>query len=722
MLTSHKTLVYEKLNAITENLEKLTEESKLKALETADAHLEEFERAQEARYKNLAALADDAETIETELRKHIESFGARTQKEYTQMEEESERRRMETITAWTSSLAETKERIDALANELDALKTEAARNISEKVTLFENEFTAGLEKRKEKIDSLFDNWLRETENQLESLHKETESRYRESTAGAAENCRKNISDIENRVNAELNRLKEDTSSFEKSIRDEMRIADSSLDTLKEHFKTGLEEARGNAEFELKNDITRQTMENNDKLKAFKADMESNIKTLSAQMEGKTQELSRLMEEARQDAEKIDSVVKQKISGIHFEYEQKIDTLNSAIEEKLQAFNNDIQTRMNTVNDSYNEQIDTLNKTLDSIAEKNSDMAGKAGREITRLFANITEMKDNIKKERDDILAQTEIYAKELKENIKTAAEQIDDFYAKTKLIDKSFELKEELAKNMDELKSELELLEQRRAEVERLDAQFTKIKRLEDDINAKMQQFLTEKQRIEFMENKFERLLTVSHSVEEKLAHVTDNDDMLQEMSIKLKQITDSIENVEEKYNRLEKKKLTLDATAERIDSNYKGLQEAEEKTQQFRAELSLFNSELETIKTALENLGEENKKALEAGERVSVLDSELVHIEERITQMQKAREWLADLEGRIDEKLNDIQRHTKTLSPGGGKQIAGTAITPQIREEVIQLNKNQNWDPAEISKNLKIPLSSVELILEYEKHERNKF
>jgi chromosome segregation ATPase len=714
IISSHTDSVDQRLDEITRCLEERAEDAKQNALRIADERLEEYRCAQEQNYRNLSAVADDADALEKELRHQIETVTQRIQKEYAQFEADSSARRDRLAGDWAAALETVGANIAALSQELDAIKAEAARSVSEKARLFEESFVASLARRGEKTDELFERWQADAAERLEFLQKETEERCRDSELSAAENLRKNCAEIESRVTGELNRLKDEAAVFESGIRDEMRLADKSVEAFKEQLAASLRDARENAEFELKAVIAQQTVDNAEKLKICRNDLETSLKSISAQIEDKTKDLSQRFESAQREAAHIEDTIQQRLSGAEESCDKKLVGVNSSLEKRLREFNLDIEQQMQAASESYNEQIQSLNGTIADLIKKNEELSARGDERLSRLTLDIEKITGEAEERGREILEQTEGSVKDLRDKIKGAAEKIDDFYSQSKLIEKSMELKEDLSKKIDALKIDLDRLEQRRSEVDRLEAQIKNMRRLEDDVRAKMDHFLTEEGRVALMEKNFERLLHVSRSVEEKLVQVTSSDDTLQEMAIKLRQISDSMNEVEEKYQRLEKKKLTLDATTERIDINFTSLEESEKRAAQFQGELDRLAAELEKSGGDLRRVLEETRKAMEVSGKVSVLDAELEHIEERIRQMQAARQWLADIENRLDEKYRQIKGSVKAMgaAQAAATSAAGSRVSGDMQSEVRSL-KRRGWTKEEIAGNLKISVGEVELILE---------
>jgi DNA-binding NarL/FixJ family response regulator len=83
---------------------------------------------------------------------------------------------------------------------------------------------------------------------------------------------------------------------------------------------------------------------------------------------------------------------------------------------------------------------------------------------------------------------------------------------------------------------------------------------------------------------------------------------------------------------------------------------------------------------------------------------------------MQKAREWLAGLETRMNELYRQAQDHVKlagNIIKSDPAPPRDSSIIPALRENVLRLAR-QGWSKEAISNALKISQGEVELILEY--------
>jgi predicted RNase H-like nuclease (RuvC/YqgF family) len=233
-----------------------------------------------------------------------------------------------------------------------------------------------------------------------------------------------------------------------------------------------------------------------------------------------------------------------------------------------------------------------------------------------------------------------------------------------------------------------------------------------------MTRFLSEQRRIDHMEEAFNRLLLTSRGVEEKLSQVTASDDTLQAIQVQIRKLDDALRDTEERYQRIEKKNQTLEITTEGIDRNFRALGEAEEALKRFGDELYRLSQEQDNLREGVEKLAADSGKARTAAEKLSLLDGELSGIEQRIGEMQVAREWLARTTTELEELDKEIQERVKlagnlTRSSTGKSPPKGKGAPPiATRESAVKLAR-QGWTVDEIAGALKISRAEVELILE---------
>jgi len=340
-----------------------------------------------------------------------------------------------------------------------------------------------------------------------------------------------------------------------------------------------------------------------------------------------------------------------------------------------------------------------------------------------LSVRLRELDENVEEARQrirDLAAETDSRIASVRTSVDDAERHIRDAVDQTKLIDKADAMRLEMERRIEDLKSDIDRLDQRRAEAARIENEFIKIKRIEDDINSKMIKIFSEERRVENMEANFTRFLQISRSVEDKLTEVTASDDTLQAVQLKIRKLEEALGGTEEKFQRIEKKNQILDNTNDSIDKNFKALQDSEKLSDRIGGELVQYADELEKIKVSIEKLSAESEKAASAVDRIDVLDKDLEEIEERIKSMQRVRQWIAEAETRLEELNRQAQTQARAIDAmvkgkksGPAPDLGEGAPSQQKKENIIILAR-QGWTVDEIAKNLKISRGEVELTLEF--------
>jgi DNA repair exonuclease SbcCD ATPase subunit len=373
-----------------------------------------------------------------------------------------------------------------------------------------------------------------------------------------------------------------------------------------------------------------------------------------------------------------------------------------LEERLKEFADTLETRTG--------EIAASQDRVRELAESND------GR-VAQFRDDLDKAREDATSQRQEILARTQEQAKTLVSMVEDAERRVKDFSAQTKLFERTDELKTELEHRIEDLRGDIDRLDQRKSEVAQMEGEFARIKRLGDEVGAKMNRFLLEQHRIEVMEADFNRLLQTSQAVEEKLAQVSDTDDTLEAVQVHIRRLEDALRETEEKYQRVERKNQTLEETNSGIARNFKALQESEAALAQVNQELGSLSSQVGDLRDSVETLAGESEKARDTAEKLDTLDESLAVIEGRIKDMQKARDWLANLETRMDEFYRQAQNSVKLAGdivkddPVPSRDDKG-ALTPAMQENVRTLAR-KGWKIKEISNSLKISEAAVELILE---------
>ncbi|MCL1929370.1 MAG: hypothetical protein FWG07_11350 [Treponema sp.] len=407
-------------------------------------------------------------------------------------------------------------------------------------------------------------------------------------------------------------------------------------------------------------------------------------------------------------------VSEKLQLLEDDFFEDLARRNDDIDIRLKEFHSNLEKRLVSLEETAETERHNLEQSFkETINTRIEEQGLRIHSELESLKLKTDAFQDRIQNGMD----QTESRLSGLNSNAEEIRRGLKDFSSQTMLFEKAEELKTSLDRSMETLRANLSGIEERRAEATRLETEFIKLRRLEDEVNAKMTRFLSEKNRLDIMEKDFERLMQTSQRVEEKLKEATVDDDRLQNLQVSQRKLEDTLAATEEKYQRVENKKHILEETNSSIERNFEMMKNTELAHRKLRENIDMDENRLDSMRSSIENLAAASEKAKYTEGKLTSLNTNLTAIEERIEKMQTAREWLAREETRFEELKREVEKHINVLgqilhdetkksgSPKGAPPLA-------TREAVIRLRR-QGWSTEEIARNLKISPGEVELILE---------
>jgi chromosome segregation ATPase len=642
--------------------------------ETWKAEQGELEARQEQYREKWVSIAQDAE------RQILESSGARLE-EYKQAQLE-EFKQLSSLADDAARLGEElrlsmRETVDRVNADFSRFEQEAARNRE----VSAEEFEAQVRVLKAEMDGV--------ERELNALKNQ-----------AYDNVSEKLKVFEDDFFSDLNK---------RSAEIDSRLAewqDNLEGRLTEMAETGLEERR-QSELRLGEEIRKTLAAQGERLRTelerLKAEAGAFEEGIREEMRGADETRRSFQEQLGRDLEEVRRLAEDSAKN-------EIGRFSLSVAEHLKQNQRDLEERLREIAGQVESRRDEISGFLDESRRNMEEWQTSCAGQVRDMDAAMDEARRRIR----DLVAESDDRLAAIRSSIEDIRKELID---QTKIFDKAGELKLELERRMEDLRGDLDRLDQRKNEVAQLENQFVRIKRLEDDVNAKMTRFLSEKHRIEVMEADFNRLLQTSQAVEEKLAQVSSSDDTLQAMQVQIRRLDDAVKEAEEKYQRIERKNQILEETNRGIDRNFKVLQESEERARRTGEELTRMGREIESFHASIESLAAENTKALDTMDKLAVLDDSLALIEKRINEMQVARDWLARTETRLAELDKQAQTELRLIgsllnrdgkSPPAGKG----APPPRDRDNIIKLRR-QGWTVDEIAASLEISKGEVELILE---------
>ncbi|MBN1523956.1 MAG: hypothetical protein JW904_05720 [Spirochaetales bacterium] len=366
--------------------------------------------------------------------------------------------------------------------------------------------------------------------------------------------------------------------------------------------------------------------------------------------------------------------------------------NSSNEEKLQKLGDQFEKR-------FQKELITLRKTVDGEVHGIEEQV----RAMSAQFA-------------DEIAAKKELLA-ELKDNLDEIDRRQKNFAAQTKVFERADSLKLSLESDISSMKKDIAKIDTYKREMDDITKEYFSTKKIVEEVNGKMRNFLTEKKRIDMIENNFSKLMDISNALDTKLEAVTTQHDLVQEMELKLRELSSLEQDIEERYARLEGRKKVIEATTTSVDKNFSQLSTLEQTLKSFEKEMKLIPKSLTEMKKDVEKITAGKDITEKVVDKIERLDGLIEDIEVRAEKMNVARDWLARAETRFEKVNKDASEQLRLLESllkeerVKGKTDRG-APSMDKRQTVTKLAR-QGWSVEEIARATKLSRGEVELILE---------
>ncbi|MDR1325066.1 MAG: hypothetical protein LBK00_03420 [Treponema sp.] len=734
-------------------------------LETSRALLETFSDEIKRRFASETA---DMESQLQNVRQHIEeefvALEQKTSETARAIEEsmarvlvESEQKALaeadERLTQWEQTAMETKEKTQQLLVYLENTSSELEQRLSdeieriqqqlETVDLSTKDFAATLKtKMREAAEHAEQEVLEETDAKFEEYRTAQAQQFSnleslaDDTAKLDEELRRYVRETETKVREDFSTFEANSSRERERIAAEFRNAadvlkhdldqvETELAVLKTSAYNNVSEKLRLFEDEFAHDLLKRSEGIDTRFVEWQVTMDTRLAELAQDEEATRKSVEdafneRLKEKLGETEKRFSAELNDKFRGIN----NTIEARNGEITGLLDLS----QKNVTEWESSLNSKIQGLEASVQAARQEALDQILENDERLGVIRASIAQVSGEITAQRNEVFFRIDEHAKSLTAAIVRADQQLEAFVKETALFDRANELKRDLDERIVALNSDFDRLSEHSSEATKLEDQFTRLKRIEEEVNAKMTKFLSEQHRIDQMEADFNRLLEISKSVDTKLAEVITSDDTLQAIQVQIHKLNDALSDAEEKYQRIERKNETLETTNTGIDRNFKSLQESERMSSFINDDLRRLTGELEILQSSVESLIRDNTKAKETAEKLSLLDQSLSTVEERLENMQKVRQWLAQSETRLKSLKDEIDKQSSLLARGSsaGVSVGGGSIPKapsgsgksatsdgSQQENVLKL-KRQGWAVEEIANALGISIGEVELTLEF--------
>ncbi len=733
-----------------DRVQRAADEAQQRILGEIEDRLTEYESQITYRFEKLGDVGQEVDQLETRLNDAMGQVVSRVQAEFTQFTDEFRESRGKEQAAVQAEMGELHSEMSQLEDGLTDLKNRAYENVNAKLQVFEDEFFADLKERQVAMEQRLVDWQAAFQEELDQVAETArEERQRLESQHTGE-VRKQLESLQAAAYGKYEQVQEEVIEFQRGI--ELRVSDSRelIAALEREIEEEIQQLAAESKSGLRQQFANHREQMASELKELERSVRQQIEDLGRSVDQGRNELDSLLEDSRGEAARWKDEVDHQLKNTSAEINQQIAdyrvtmgetlselreafnaerdearSINQAERERLQRDLDDLGAQVMQITDEIRMKSD---EALAEFGERYSDLRLDSERQVkamgAEVDARIKDFRSVVQDSRDQFTANQERLlgrlnqeASSLASNLREIERQQKGFVEQTQIFERADVLKDELGQEIAGLRADLERVDAQRKEIREIEQQFTRLRKSADEVNDKMARFVAEKRRIDALEDDYKKLLSMSQAVELKLDHVTSSNDALQAMQASLRSLEQLEKDVEGRFQRLEKKRSILDLTTEGVDKNFQSLQEVEARLGEISSQINVVPEKIEELSGRLAQLAANKRDADGAVKQLALLDRTLEEIEERMENLNQAREWLARTETRLEEVQREAEEQVKLLGAlmkqehkGGKKGDGAPPVT--TRDTVIKLAR-QSWNVDEIARATSLSRGEVELILE---------
>jgi chromosome segregation ATPase len=736
---------------VTSQITGAAEASELEAMKVVDQRMAEYEEVIRNRYEKLDSFSSDLDSLDTSLRESMAEQESRFREGMEAFSLEMEAGQTKERERSDTRLSEVRLMIGEIEKELNQLKQQAYDNVSEKLQLFEDDFFTDLKKRESSMQESFSEWHKSVELQLEDIGNNAQRDREEVERNSMAQINRKMSELQTRVVDQFDRFQDQVKNFQTNVTEQIESGEKSIIDYRHVVHEEWEKHRSEALAYL-----------DEGMGNFDSDIDSRLGELKKNMDGQIEFMASSVESKRADLVNLIDKTQTEFNQWQIHMDQQMRSNETSLENDLDEFKNMISLTVSDLKNTFTTQKEELviasnkdrvevrrdiSELFEKIAALNNELSGKSEQTL-ELFNNKSEQylieyqqrfreAQNDSDEKIKLMRSTLVDTKEkmdgyqnmmhnridesyrtLLANVEKIEEKQQDFINQTRIFEQADALKNSLESDIAQLEGQIDLIRQSRDELTPIREECERVLGAYEGVSAKMASFLKEQQKIDLLDGKVARIINLSDAIDIKLDQVSDADENMQGYMVRLHQMEDLHKEISRRYKELEKKSSVVDATTQSVDRNFQMLGRIEEGLTGISEDLVPLKGSLQDVKRNTDTLLENKDQVDYIVNNVTNLDAVISDFDGRMKKMEKAREWLASTETRLENISREAQEKVKLLgdlaSRDSRKGSARSLGSPDMntREMVIQLAR-QGWSSEEISRYVKLSRGEVELILE---------
>jgi chromosome segregation ATPase len=735
---------------LVRRIDSAADEIQTRVLGNLEERLTDYESQIAYRFEKLGDVGGEITQLEKRLQDALEKVAGKVQDDFTDFVAEFAKTRSDERERVQAEMSRVQEQMSDLESGLTDLKNQAYENVNAKLQVFEDQFFSDLRGRQVTMEQHVVDWQAQFQKDIDEIGSAGREERRKLESGYAEELKRRLSELQQSAYGRFEKFQEAVAEFQNGI--ELRVSDARelIAGLEREIEQEIQQLAADSKSGLREEFAHHREQVNAELGELRRGIQQQISDLDSEFTERRAGLESVLESGRSDAALWKAQVDQRLQTTTQEVNQQIADfrvyINTTISELRDAFaagrdeataaNESERERLQSELDELSTQVLAITddirakseEALSEFGERYAELRTETERHTRALSsdvdARIKDFRGFVQDSREQFAAMQERLLGKLNEetqSLSATLQEIDkkqrSFAEQTRIFERADSLKADLEQSILGLRDDLDRVEEQRKEVKEVEGQFNRLRKSADEVTEKMSRFMAEKRRIDSLEDDYRKLMAMSQSVELKLNHVTGSNDTLQAMQASLRALEELEKDVESKFQRLEKKRAILDLTTEGVDKNFQELQEIESRLSTMSEDLSAVPGQIEELGTQIGRLAANKKDADAAMKQLALLDQTLESLEERMENLNQARDWLARTETRLGEVQRDAEEQVKLLGAilrqegrGEGSQDGAPPVT--TRDTVIKLAR-QSWNVDEIARATSLSRGEVELILE---------
>ncbi|MDA3851661.1 MAG: hypothetical protein PF447_10355 [Spirochaetaceae bacterium] len=728
----------------------LARELEQKTMKSIELRQQDYQATINGRFDKLESITGDLDELDNSLRLTLSEQETRMYQQLEQFSQNLKEKQDKEQQASHERLGDIRRIIGQVEGELNQLKTQAYENVSEKLQLFEDDFFSDLKSREEAMKDSFGQWQKSVDLQMEELNNQSQRDREELERNHQSQFKRRFNEIQARVLEQMNKFQEQVQGFQEQVVLQIEGSEKDFSDYRQGVKNQINQLKESSWETFTQEFAAHQESMDDLLNRSEREVVLKLEGMFSDIEGNRGELSALINSSRSDIDQWQKRVLVQLKNQQSDINNSLEDYRSQVDLTVEQIREDFLSQKEDLILKSSQERATLRQDLQQLTENvellKGQMAGNSEKYITRMQEQgeefllelqgrtrevhgesdeklrairqaLQDTRDRIENLQKQLQGQAEEDYASLATNLEEMGRHQQEFIAQTHIFDQAENLKTNLDADLKELRSRMETIERSRQELAPMEEEYQRVMNSYQDVSGKINQFFSEKQKIDLLDSKVVKINNLSEAIDVKLEQIDNTNDMVQEYMVRIRQLEDLHNDIAKRYQGLEKKAGIVDATTNSVEKNLQMLGYIEKGLKAISVDLDPMKKDLATIKMSNQRLLEEKEKVDSMVSSLDNLDHTMVDLEQRQQRMEKAREWLANTETRLENIGREAQEKVKLLGSlvlKDNKKGLRTAGSPDMntREMVVQLAR-QGWNTEEISRQVKLSRGEVELILE---------